>query len=393
MGVAWLAGCVTPDHVYLTWQGDTGTTMTVNFHTGDAGVPSRVYYDTQPHAGVLQKYPRHAEGSSKRIPGLKDGRLVHTVELTGLEPGAEYYFALDRGSAAHEWKFRTLPDDGSPLRFVVGGDMGTFPKTWLLMEEAARFDPQFVIVGGDIAYANGELKNAYRWDWWLRRWEKEMRTGDGALIPIVAAIGNHEVNELEGPPEARAPFYFGFLAQGGNPYFVRNFGRDLAIFVLDSGHIAPHDGAQRDWLEGALEQHADFKHKIAVYHVPLYPSHRDFDGRPHVEGRTHWLPLFDAHRIDAAFEHHDHTFKRTVPLRGGVPTPGGTVYLGDGSFGVPSRNIEQGAQGYLAAAAGKGHFWVVDLDASGLRYRAVDRHGDVFDKWPAEAGATEPLSN
>ena len=46
------------------------------------------------------------------------------------------------------------------------------------------------------------------------------------------------------------------------------------------------------------------------------------------------MPLFDKHNIDLVLEHHDHTFKRTHPMRGGeVDEKTGIAYLGDGSWG------------------------------------------------------------
>ncbi|MCC6145510.1 MAG: fibronectin type III domain-containing protein [Candidatus Hydrogenedentes bacterium] len=44
-----------PLHTYLTWQGDTGTTMTVNYHTGATAGQSKVYYDVVSHGGDLSQ--------------------------------------------------------------------------------------------------------------------------------------------------------------------------------------------------------------------------------------------------------------------------------------------------------------------------------------------------
>ena len=51
------------------------------------------------------------------------------------------------------------------------------------------------------------------------------------------------------------------------------------------------------------------------------------------------MPLFDNYHLTAAFEHHDHAFKRTHLLRANQTDPGGTLYLGDGSRrGAESRS-------------------------------------------------------
>ena len=82
-----------PVHTYLTWQGDTGTTMTVNYHTGATAGQSKVYYDTVSHEGNLASYAFQATGASHQVPGLSTyvNRNIHWVELTGLTPGQTYY--------------------------------------------------------------------------------------------------------------------------------------------------------------------------------------------------------------------------------------------------------------------------------------------------------------
>ena len=372
----------TPEHVYLTWQGDTSQTMTVNFHTDDPVVEPAVRYDTETHGGRLAHYAYRTAGTSIQIPGLRDGRYVHSVELTGLLPGTTHYFAIEEEDVevAVEHKFATIADDGSPLRFICGGDMDITPLTGWLMEAAAAFDPSFALLGGDLAYANGELHNAYRWDVWLERWSSIMISSGGALIPIIAAVGNHEVDDDGAGP--RAPFYFGSFPQGGRSYFSRAFGRDLVLFVLDSGHVQGHGGAQAEWLASELAAFGGARYKMAAYHVPLYPSHRAFDSAGSTLGREHWLPLFDQYGLDVAFEHHDHTHKRTHLLRDNETGSEGTLYLGDGCFGKGARYIADPDAWYLAAASGTPHFWVVDVREDDLEFRAVNAGGEVFDRFP-----------
>ncbi|MGB3544976.1 fibronectin type III domain-containing protein, partial [Rubrivirga sp.] len=105
-----------PRHVYLTWQGDTATTMTVVYHTfGAEPGPSAVRYGTD-------DLDLEGEGASHQIEGLEDERWVHVVELTDLEAGARYQFVAGRGGQRRA--FRTVPADARPVRFVTGGDLG-----------------------------------------------------------------------------------------------------------------------------------------------------------------------------------------------------------------------------------------------------------------------------
>ena len=386
LGLA-LAGCVPAGDVlpvYLTWSDeDTSTTMTVSYHTRGPFAGTHVYYDTRPREGELARYALHARGFERRIAGVD--RTVHVVPLTRLQPGTTHWFVAGDPTSgfSEERSFRTLPGDGSPVSFVAGGDMSTGWLPRLTSWQAARSDPSFALLGGDLAYCRGRPEGYARWQQWFADWDATMRAPDGRLIPLVAAIGNHDRRDGPGnDPEAVAPFFTGFLHQdpAGRSYFVRRFGPRVALFVLDSGHLAPIGGAQRDWLEAELRARADRPVRLALYHVALFPAHQPFFDLAEA-GRASWLPLFDAFRLTAAFENHGHLHKRTLPLRAGVPVAdgAGTVFFGDGCWGKSHAESPVRERGYLAASFPRRHFWKVTVSEQGARYQAIDGFGRVFD--------------
>src|SRR5206468_6436471 len=124
----------TPRHVYVTWQGDTSTTITVNYQTMEEAEASAVYYYTQAHKGKISDYRFHATGTRHKIEALEDGRTIHWVELGQLEPGKTYHFVAgdSKNGFTAERKFQTVPDGHEKIRFVIGGDMGTSPAMPLL---------------------------------------------------------------------------------------------------------------------------------------------------------------------------------------------------------------------------------------------------------------------
>ncbi len=378
-------GCSTTiTHVYLTWKGDPHTTMVINIQSVGNDPPIEVMYADKSYKENPHAYPFKVNGTSKTIPEVKPKRSVYTFELTNLTPGCLYYFSYKttKGIYSKEYKFRTIPNDRSPLRFIVGGDMGIYNPVRKLLAHAGGKNPQFVVIGGDIAYANGDPNNDWIWDRWFNNWGKHMKTSEGCLIPIVAGIGNHEVNKKDpasSSPEERAPFYYGYFAQAGKTFFSRIFEPYLSLIILDSNHIVPVS-EQTDWLKSILESSKNYPYIISAYHVPLYPSHRSFEGSISVEQRNQWLPLFDEYKVNACFENHDHTFKRTKPLRNGQVTENGTVYLGDGCFGVNPRTIENFSLGYIEKAESKRHFWYVEIDADKLKAQAIDDKGTLFDE-------------
>jgi hypothetical protein len=58
-------------------------------------------------------------------------------------------------------------------------------------KRAGALDPDFAMLGGDLAYANGV--SATRWVDWLQSWMKNCVGKDRRIIPFVIGIGNHEV--------------------------------------------------------------------------------------------------------------------------------------------------------------------------------------------------------
>ena len=373
-----------PRHVYLTWQGDPATTMTVAYHTfGQAPGPSVVRYGPE-GGGAL---PLEARGASHRVPGLDEDRWVHVVELVGLSPGARYRFVAGApGAESAERVFRTVPDDDRPVRFVTGGDLGVSDEVLRLHRHAAAYEPQFALVGGDVAYVNGDPDAVARWDAWFDQWAEGMVTPSGLTVPLVLAVGNHEVQGGYLGGVEGAPFFFGFFPQtprdAPRSYFRRAFGANVVVYALDTGHVVAHGGEQASWLDAQLATDAAVPHRFALYHVPLYPSHRAYDGGMSVAGRAAWGEIFDRHGLTAAFENHDHTFKRTHPLRGDSVDADGVLYLGDGAWGRGDRPVDVSRRWYHDKAGSLRHVWVVDADANGVTYRAFDLDGRLLDVVP-----------
>lgn len=374
-------------YVYLTWQGDTSTTMTVNWQAREKGRAHTVYYDVQPHAR-LEDYANTVAAESNRIDSRDDVRYVQHAELTGLTPGGTYYFQVGdkKNGFSEPKKFRTIVDTDEPVRFVTGGDMAATAMTIDLINVAASQEPTFVAIGGDIAYANGNPRLINKWDEWFTAWVENSTTPDGYTVPLVLAIGNHETFGMFDQSPDRCPYYFGFFKQAPTSYFTRTFGPNFAMIMLDTSH-AVHHKDQVEWLEQQFIAHQDVPHTFALYHVPLYPTVRLETGEYETRGRTHWLPLFDKYTLDTAFENHDHSLKRTKLLRGGVEDPDGTLYLGDGCFGVEPRDLVNHPRPYTAHAQSAGHVWVVDVTKDKVTYVALGRNGEELDRatTPAES--------
>jgi len=257
-----LAACLSGDdggndpalsHIYLSFRSaDTSTAITVNYHTNENAVASQVYYDIESRSDVSE-YQFHAEGFSNSVNDIK--RLFHHVELTGLVSDQTYYFVVgdEEVGFSSERKFQTVPATG-PIRFVTGGDMGTSLRVKGFLDLAGKQAPHFALIGGDVAYGNGEKKSYSLWRTWLTYWGEEMVTPDGHMIPLAIAIGNHEVNYFAIGIDNRSPWYMKLFAQDdtNRSYFYRHFGENSAVLFLDTDHVHGYSGKQKTWIRDQM---------------------------------------------------------------------------------------------------------------------------------------------
>jgi hypothetical protein len=396
-----------PVAVYLTWQRDPVTTMTVHWHTEW----------TQGFADSALEYRRAANGNGawSRATGQAaqmpyTNRMVHTVELTGLAGNTRYEFRFGRLTTRESdggleftphgpvRAFSTLPAtlQQRAVKFVSGGDIyggDNINLMAMMCRVAAAQDPEFALLGGDIAYVNNEPKAANRWFNFFQTWGETMQTADGRMIPVVPAIGNHEVHgdtyEIRGGAPNRgvstdrALFFYTLFSFPGRPgYNAFDAGDYLSVIALDSFHSNPVPGPQTDWLRGALAKRRGVPYVVPIYHVPAYPSYRPFSGPISVAIRANWVPLFDEAGVRFAFENHDHAYKVSHPLRGGEKHPEGTRYLGDGAWAVNSREVRPLADSpYLERALARNHVFVVTLHPDRAEFRAIDPEGVEFDRF------------
>jgi hypothetical protein len=391
---------VPPLAMYLGWQQDPTTTMTVQWHAADG------------EQGAFLQYRLRGEAEARTAPAPATGQLafsertIYTVELTELKPDTEYEFRMvhpqERGSSQWYW-FRTMPSDiknpDRPLRLVFGGDL-MHSRQWLAEanRQAARLNPDAIVWGGDLAYANGAQENLSRWEQFLETCLQTLVTAEGRIIPLIVGIGNHEVQggfywgnqrgkenyqDTADFRAAIAPYFYSLFAFPGQPgYGVLDFGDYLSILILDTDHANPIEGRQTQWLQQQLAQRQGVTHIFPVYHVPAFPSVRSYEGEVSQRVREWWVPLFENSQVRVCFEHHDHAYKRTIPIRELSPDPRGITYLGDGAWGVALREqhpLEK--TWYLARAEQEHHVILATLLDQQLVIQVFASDGRLIDQW------------
>lgn len=386
--------------IYLEWVRDPATTMIVNWVDLYPEGTTELYWRQEGVADWKQ-----AKAARRGIPPSSLQRC--SVELTELQPDTRYEISIGKipDKNAKPLFFRTMPRDlkARPVRFLNGGDtMATREMFEAMNRQAALLEPDFVVLGGDLAYENGIW--AMRVVEWLQSWTRTAVTKDGRLLPLVAGIGNHEVRgHYNGKVPGDAPYYYGlFTLPDGRASRTLDFGRYLSLVLLDSAHTEPIQGAQTQWLERALLERTEQQFLFPLYHYPAWGTTKapkegtPLDNPVAAAIRSHWVPLFERFGISAAFEHDHHNFKRTHRiLEGKRDDERGLLYLGDGAWGVLVRTVPpEGSAWWLAKAEARNHLWCIDLRADGVAaIRAFDVQGNVFDTVQLDRARTRPAAS
>eukprot|EP01113_Clastostelium_recurvatum_P033073 TRINITY_DN4333_c0_g1_i4.p1 TRINITY_DN4333_c0_g1~~TRINITY_DN4333_c0_g1_i4.p1 ORF type:complete len:717 (-),score=100.73 TRINITY_DN4333_c0_g1_i4:37-2187(-) len=372
-------------HFYFTVPDDLSTSLIASFHSSTKptkptlGRWLKTYslfsglclFGTSSHKELLVKqdidqlrlaYGGLANASYIRVTGIEEEeRYVSSCDLSPLAANTTYYvvgmFFDQQGEpvfSSDELKVRTAPANRtSSYSFVTGGDMSMDEANMMLMQEAAKTEPLFAMVGGDIAYDNAFPQCYRRWDRWFVRWRDYLTTPLGYSVPMLLAIGNHEAGGFMVQPQDILYYsaYFPHALGSGTvdvlerkTYHRHNIGRSVTILSLDSWVVTPM-ADQVDFIRSNLQDATSngVPFTLAIYHASLYPSVPSWEHLIVTDGRLYWEPLFSSLGLTAAFENHYHVYKRTFPIRNGHLVGDGdgdgVVYLGDGAWGIQGTDI------------------------------------------------------
>ncbi len=300
-----------PRQIILTWQNNPQTTMTITWRTDVEGERSVAFFSSEKTFETEGAEFREAE----TYTFAETAAWLHTVELTELIPGKTYWVVLQTDDSKSEvFSFRTAPAEPEDITFAIGADAQHLRTQMHVIREVhrkvAQEDPDFFVYSGD--FVNAELSD-YEWDLFFDLWHELMITDEGRRVPLIPAIGNHEVVAGYGGSKELAVFYFNrFKIPEPEKYHVIQFGPDLTIISLDSGHSSTVDGEQLLWLERTLQEYSDSEWVIAHYHDGGWWS----SGAVPVKIRCFWVPLFEEYGVDLVHSGHIHAYMNTLPILG-----------------------------------------------------------------------------
>jgi hypothetical protein len=330
-----------------SYRDDPATTIVIGWCDDGTSTNAIVYYGTQDFGTNHSQYPFQSNISRSQV---HRGQTNRFARITGLQPETTYYFVIkDDQSISPRMSFRTLSDNPNvPLVFISGGDTRTgvpvfefeagecIPRRQRGNALVAKIRPDFVAFSGDYVFSG---TNNSQWADWLSDWQLTIGP-EGRLIPIVPIFGNHEDSQ---------DIYHFFDIPNSNAYFSLSMGGNLLrLYSLNSDMGC--DPVQLNWLTNDLQLHtgtsSDPYWKAIQYHIPLVP-HGEYS--PMTSLISCWATLFTPYKVKLAMEGHTHVQKITWPIvtssaagsdNGFIRDDvNGTVYIGEGCWGAPLRNL------------------------------------------------------
>jgi len=373
------------DKYRLIWNADPKTTMTIAWNQKQG--EGHVRYG-------LTKELRSSLSPSRKVEYR--GMNNNFARLKRLLPNSRYYFKVcTQKNCSELMYFKTAPKENKTFTFISGGDSRSIPRGRIRGNIlVSKLRPLFIVHGGDFSM-NGTTKE---WKRWLDEWQVTKST-DGRVYPLIVTHGNHENADLE-------MLHKLFDIPHKDAYYKIDF--DLMSLYTLNTEIEPYVEsynfvlkdytkwkAQKKWLTKMLKEDKK-KWKVISYHRPLRP-HR----ASKKEGKlrySDWSPLFYKYGVNLVIESDSHLVKYTEPLKPDingdegfvVDREKGTTYIGEGSWGAPTRKNDDDKSWTLDS----GQFWQfkhVTVNVNNLEIRTV-KFGDEQNDYNASS-VTEITQN
>ncbi|CAM3592536.1 pre-peptidase C-terminal domain-containing protein [Pseudoalteromonas maricaloris] len=332
------------DYHRLVWDASPSTSATIGF-TPTSGTNHIVKYGSTTDE---QSWQSAAVSATYTFDG---GLSSSFVKLTGLTPdSAVYYRVCDSQGCGQRLWFRTAPQTASGITAVAGGDTRTGWTTRRKGNELiAKIRPLFIMHGGDYTNANSvsEMRE-YLKDWQLT-FSDDLIDGLAykRIYPFVATHGNHEDDNYKTLCEV---FGVDYDQDGActakDTYGAFNVAGLLRVYTLNSqfknSGWSSYATAMNNWLKSDLQSQGNSATwRIAQYHKPMYPHYSGKSDNTILH--TWWAQDFYNNAMNLVVESDTHINKLTyalTPTSNGftATTQGGTVYVGEGSWGAPARS-------------------------------------------------------
>ena len=332
-------------HHRLIWDSDPAHNAVVGFSPNGTSTAPYVKY------GVSTDEAQRVSQQPASSQQFNNGLLSYFVRLTNLpEDSAIYYRVCDNSGCGERFWFKTAPTDIQPFVAVAGGDSRTGWTTRRAGNSLiAKIRPLFIMHGGDFTNANNIAEiTEFLSDWTLTFSSDTINNiAYKRIYPLIPTHGNHEDNNFRTLCQVFGVDYNGDgQCTTADTYGAFNISPLLRVYTLNTQYAnsgwSSYANAMNTWLADDLYANGtDTTWRFAQYHKPMFPHYTGKPDNPHLF--SWWANHFYNYGMNLVVESDTHINKLTKAIRPSgstfvETTTGGTVYVGEGSWGAPARS-------------------------------------------------------
>ena len=304
---------------------------------------------------------------SSRGDALRSNR----VYLTGLQPGATYYYQVGDGETWSDTQSFKMPAEGAEsTNFFILGDIQSSNTSNLdrslraLRDSETSYD--FAIQTGD---AIDDVTN-YIGNW--RPFLNAVNSKTLSGVDMIHVMGNHEYyGDLYG--EISNAIY-DLPVSTENSWYKMEYGKVCVVAINNGKKLAE---TLADIAENLT---TDCIWKVLVAHEPIY-------GTESVSATPEIISSIEKAGFDFVFGGDDHAYARTYPMIGGIAQPensrGGVVYYVCGDLSGKSNEFHDRDE-YVKAIPHNdytGMYLTVQATTETFTVRAIDYQGNQLDTY------------
>jgi len=336
--------------LHVSWTEDPQTTMTFAWERDVAGRGAIQY-------GLTTNYTHSVSDSG--------GFRRHAITLRGLLPGATYHYKASStdGFETGDHTVRTAPEPTGAVHFVVYADHQRGAASQSdhrgVVARIMTDVPDLVIDAGDLADEAGNPGFGV--------WTEYFAAATGLLEEVVfmPAVGNHE------NPNSANAYYWRLFYLPERPASERFYSYDVGNIHFVALNSENDITGQTNWLARDLQASVNSTNTDWVFVYFHKPPYTKGNHGPNESIKTNWCPLFVQYEVDMVFNGHNHSYERTVPIRGVV-----YVVTGGGGASLYSFAPDPGVHAFATSC-----YHHVSMKASGstIDYEAIRSDGLLFD--------------
>lgn len=274
--------------------------------------------------------------STSAVAGYKSNKAT----ATGLEENTTYYYSYEiNGKWTEATEYRTKSTEKFNFLFVGDPQIGSSSENVATgssreqgQDNAVRNDSfnwnntintalkahpntSFMVSAGDQIQSRDKKNPSATYDKNEIEYAGYLSPKALQSLPVATTIGNHDA------PSGNYSFHFnnpnastlGSTVAGGDYYYT--YGNTLFIMLNTNNYnIAEH----KKFIEEAVNLNKDTTWKIVTLHQDIYGSGEHSNEPEIVELRYSLIPILEENDIDVVLTGHDHTYSRSLILKGGT---------------------------------------------------------------------------